>query len=136
MFYLYISICVSLHEIPVPGDAALWTAWDCSALLDWDWPPVWDFTPLFLTGLPPLHSPEGARLAPHSIPWLRITVVSWGTSGVVGTSAAPCCCLLAALMLHTLQPEPPRSKSTCTTDYSENCGAATAPSLQLQHQTS
>ena len=33
-------------------------------LLDWDGLSVWDSTSLFLTGLPPLHSPGGACLAP------------------------------------------------------------------------
>ena len=107
-----------------PGDAAaldwLDPAWDCSCLLAWTCLlPPWDS--LHCSRLACLHctSPGVPNWRHHSVPWLRITVDSWGTSGVGGTSAPPCCCLLAANMLHTLQPEPPRSKLTCTTDYSE-----------------
>ena len=76
-------------------------------------------TPLFQTGLPPLHFSRGAQLAPSLCSLAQDHCGFLGTSGVGGTSAPPCCCLLAANMLHTLQPEPPRSKLTCTTDYSE-----------------
>ena len=135
---LYISICVFLHEnlyleMLHPGltgsclgllllsglglSAVPGTSLHCSRL-----------------ACPSCTSPGVPKWRHYSVPWLRITVDSWGTSGVGGTSAPPCCCLLAATMLHSLQPEPPRSNITCTTDYSENCGAATAPPLQLQHQ--
>ena len=98
---------------------------------------------LFHAGLPPLHSPEGSRLAPGSFHWLRITVCSLG--GLQGlldhvrllscsywhralymSTGRPLCCILAALN----HKKPPHS----TTDYSEklwccNCTrtAAAAP---------
>ena len=142
---LYISICVFLHEnlyleMLHPGltgpclglllpsglglSAVLGTSLHCSRL-----------------ACPSCTSPGVPNWRHHSVPWLRITVDSWGTSGVGGTSAPPCCCLLAATMLHTLQPEPPRSKITCTTDYSEklwccNCAtsAVAAPDLLKTHR--
>ena len=54
-----------------PGDAAPWTdlilPGTSPALLDWDCLlSVWDSTPLFQTGWPPLHFSRGARLAPGS----------------------------------------------------------------------
>ena len=69
---------------------------------------------LFHTGLPPLHSPEGTRLAPTSIHWLRITVISiGGLQGLLDhvrllscsywhralymSTGRPLCCILAAL---------------------------------------
>ena len=81
-------------------------------------------------------SPGVPKWRHHSVPWLRITVDSWGTSGVGGTSAPPCCCLLAATMLHTCSLNHQETSYLAPQTIVKNCGAATAPPLQLQHQTS
>ena len=130
----------------VPGDAASGLPGSCLGLLL----PCWTGTTAFLglhllfqTGLPPLHSPEGSKLAPGSIHWLRITVCSLG--GLQGlldqirllscsywhralymSSSCFLCCTPAALN----SKKPP----LCTTDFSDklwccNCTrpAAAAP---------
>ena len=131
-------MCVTLHE-NCTWRCCFWTAWILPGT-----PPApaglgltagLELHSLFHTGLPPLHSPEGARLAPTSIHWLRITVVSiWGLQGLLDhvrllscsywhralylSTGCLLCCILAAL-------NPKRSATSSTTDYSEICGAAT-----------